>query len=227
MIWREESQLLHHTSKLIIQSHLSFRTSSYKQLIALLHKSRNKQNLILAKMGWTVLTLHKPFQEGSPSIQCLLHCAWKWDTHHWWALYHWLVSQFAGLSQHARTCWFCNYVIACPCMSETTEYRVIMFYYWHLNQWWMCNNIIWKCLREASIHTCNILLHITCVLFVAMYGKARVWMKIWCCLASTVKPVLNGISRDQNIFPLKPGFCLIKVHHIQKLNQDMRGFETK
>ena len=39
---------------------------------------------------------------------------------------------------------------------------------------------------------------------------------------STVKPVLNGISRDQNIFPLKPGFRLIKVHYIQykKLNQD-------
>jgi hypothetical protein len=28
---------------------------------------------------------------------------------------------------------------------------------------------------------------------------------------STVKPVLNGISRVQNIFPLKPGFRLIKV----------------
>ena len=46
---------------------------------------------------------------------------------------------------------------------------------------------------------------------------------------TTVKPVLNGISRDQNIFPLKPGFCLIKVHYIQykKLNQDMHIFETK
>ena len=40
----------------------------------------------------------------------------------------------------------------------------------------------------------------------------------------TVKPVLNGISRDQNIFPLKPRFRLIKVHYIQykKLNQDMQ-----
>ena len=48
-------------------------------------------------------------------------------------------------------------------------------------------------------------------------------------LAYTVKPVLNGISRDQNIFPLKPGFRLIKVHYIQykKLNQDMHVFETK
>ena len=38
----------------------------------------------------------------------------------------------------------------------------------------------------------------------------------------TVKPVLNG--RDQNIFPLKPGFRLIQVHYIQykKLNQDMQ-----
>ena len=45
----------------------------------------------------------------------------------------------------------------------------------------------------------------------------------------TVKPVLNGISRDQNIFPLKPGFRLIKVHYIEykKLNQDMHVFETK
>ena len=35
---------------------------------------------------------------------------------------------------------------------------------------------------------------------------------------------LNGISRDHNIFPLKPGFRLIKVHYIQykKLNQDMQ-----
>jgi hypothetical protein len=41
---------------------------------------------------------------------------------------------------------------------------------------------------------------------------------------TTVKPVLNGISRDQKIFPLKPGFRLIKVHYIQykKLNQDMQ-----
>jgi hypothetical protein len=31
---------------------------------------------------------------------------------------------------------------------------------------------------------------------------------------NTVKPVLNGISRDQNIFPLKPGFRLIKVHYL-------------
>ena len=46
---------------------------------------------------------------------------------------------------------------------------------------------------------------------------------------NTVKPVLNGISRDQNIFPLKPGFRLIKVHYIQykKLNQDMHVFEKK
>ena len=43
----------------------------------------------------------------------------------------------------------------------------------------------------------------------------------------TVKPVLNGISRDQNIFPLKPGFRLIKVHYIQKLNQDVYVFETE
>jgi len=43
-------------------------------------------------------------------------------------------------------------------------------------------------------------------------------------MSYTVKPVLNGISRDQNIFPLKPGFRLIKVHYIQykKLNQDMQ-----
>ena len=34
-------------------------------------------------------------------------------------------------------------------------------------------------------------------------------------MSYTVKPVLNGMSRDQNIFPLKPGFRLIKVHYIQ------------
>jgi hypothetical protein len=33
----------------------------------------------------------------------------------------------------------------------------------------------------------------------------------------TVKPVLNGISRDQKIFWLKPGFRLTKVHYIKKL----------
>jgi hypothetical protein len=32
-------------------------------------------------------------------------------------------------------------------------------------------------------------------------------------ILTTVKPVLNGISRVQNIFPLKPGFCLIKVYY--------------
>ena len=31
---------------------------------------------------------------------------------------------------------------------------------------------------------------------------------------NTVKPVLNGISRDQNIFPLKAGFRLIKAHYL-------------
>jgi hypothetical protein len=29
----------------------------------------------------------------------------------------------------------------------------------------------------------------------------------------TIKPALNGISRVQNIFPLKPGFRLIKVYY--------------
>jgi len=37
-----------------------------------------------------------------------------------------------------------------------------------------------------------------------------------CLLITTVKPVLNGISRDQNIFPLKPGIRLIKVHYLYK-----------
>jgi hypothetical protein len=31
--------------------------------------------------------------------------------------------------------------------------------------------------------------------------------------SNTVKPVLNGISRVQNIFLLKPGFRLIKVYY--------------
>jgi hypothetical protein len=31
----------------------------------------------------------------------------------------------------------------------------------------------------------------------------------------TVKPVLNGISRDQKFFLLKPGFRLIKVYYNQ------------
>ena len=34
---------------------------------------------------------------------------------------------------------------------------------------------------------------------------------------NTVKPVLNWLSRYQNIFPLKPGFRLIKVHYIKNL----------
>jgi hypothetical protein len=32
-------------------------------------------------------------------------------------------------------------------------------------------------------------------------------------ISDTVKPVSNGISRVQNIFQLKPGFCLIKVYY--------------
>jgi hypothetical protein len=32
-------------------------------------------------------------------------------------------------------------------------------------------------------------------------------------MACTVKPVLNGISRVQNIFLLKPGFRSIKVYY--------------
>jgi hypothetical protein len=32
-------------------------------------------------------------------------------------------------------------------------------------------------------------------------------------IGSTVKPVLNGISGVQNIFPLKSGFRLIKVYY--------------
>jgi len=38
----------------------------------------------------------------------------------------------------------------------------------------------------------------------------------FCTESCTVKPVLNGMSRDQNIFPLKPGFRLIKVHYLYK-----------
>jgi len=38
---------------------------------------------------------------------------------------------------------------------------------------------------------------------------------LWEMTDETVKPVLNGISREQNIFPLKPGFRLIKVHYIK------------
>jgi hypothetical protein len=41
---------------------------------------------------------------------------------------------------------------------------------------------------------------------------------------STVKPVLNGISRVQNIFPLKPGFRLIKVYYD---NHDLKIFPFK
>lgn len=51
-----------------------------------------------------VLTLHKPSQEGSPSIHHCLHCAGKWEPHCRWALHHWLVSQFAGVPLYARTC---------------------------------------------------------------------------------------------------------------------------
>jgi hypothetical protein len=36
---------------------------------------------------------------------------------------------------------------------------------------------------------------------------------------NTVKPVLNGISRDQKIFPLKPGFRLIKVYYKNLISQ--------
>ena len=45
------------------------------------------------------------------------------------------------------------------------------------------------------------------------YGILQRWIYRKLC---TVKPVLNGISRDQNIFPLKPGFRLIKVHYLYK-----------
>jgi len=61
------------------------------------------------------------------------------------------------------------------------------------------------------------------------WSKVPFFVELWKCFSNdnnnnTVKPVLNGISRDQNIFPLKPGFRLIKVHYIQykKLNQDMQ-----
>jgi hypothetical protein len=37
-------------------------------------------------------------------------------------------------------------------------------------------------------------------------------------IINTVKPVQNGISRDQKIFPLKPGFRLIKVYYILYCN---------
>jgi hypothetical protein len=36
---------------------------------------------------------------------------------------------------------------------------------------------------------------------------------------NTVKPVLNRISRDQKIFPLKPGFRLIKVYSNNIISQ--------
>jgi hypothetical protein len=36
---------------------------------------------------------------------------------------------------------------------------------------------------------------------------------------NTVKPVWNGISKDQKIFPLKPGFRLIKVYYNNLISQ--------
>ena len=65
-------------------------------------------------------------------------------------------------------------------------------------------------------------------MYVCMYVNVCVCVCVYIYI-HTLKPVLNGISRDQNIFPLKPGFRLIKVHYIQykKLNQDIHVFETK
>jgi hypothetical protein len=44
---------------------------------------------------------------------------------------------------------------------------------------------------------------------------------------STVKPVLNGISRVQNILPVKPGFHLIKEHYDQSQDLKIFMFKTK
>jgi hypothetical protein len=71
--------------------------------------------------------------------------------------------------------------------------------------------------------------HCSCIAssqaFSANYRRvALFWIPYFAATGGTVKPVLNGISSDLNIFPLKPGFRLIRVHYIQykKLNQDMK-----
>jgi hypothetical protein len=49
----------------------------------------------------------------------------------------------------------------------------------------------------------------SCHFMCLIYSNLQIWD-----LENEVKPVLNGISRGQNMFPLKPGFRLIKVHYI-------------
>jgi hypothetical protein len=44
---------------------------------------------------------------------------------------------------------------------------------------------------------------------------------------NAVKPVLNEISRVQNIFPLKPGFRLIKVYYDSQRDLKIFPFKTK
>jgi hypothetical protein len=44
---------------------------------------------------------------------------------------------------------------------------------------------------------------------------------------STVKTVLNGISRVQNIFLLKPGFRLIKIYYDSQRDLKIFQFKTK
>jgi hypothetical protein len=46
-------------------------------------------------------------------------------------------------------------------------------------------------------------------------------------MISTVKPVLNGISRVHNIFPLKPGFRLIKIYYDSHGTWKYFCFKTK
>ena len=90
----------------------------------------------------------------------------------------------------------------------------------------------WSFLTTCPIHSNNLLL-ISATIHRSLYSFLNFWLvlilHIPCSttgprILNTVKPVLNGISRDQDIFPLKPGFRLIKVHYIEykKLNQDMQ-----
>jgi hypothetical protein len=47
------------------------------------------------------------------------------------------------------------------------------------------------------------------------------------CHSITVKHDLNGISRVQNIFLLKPGFRLIKVYHDSHRDLKIFPFKTE
>jgi hypothetical protein len=89
---------------------------------------------------------------------------------------------------------------------DGSSYYVVCLDYECLLSW--IKSVFYIVCRSLVFNSCNIL-----NIGLQTSICASVMCNLLLLTLYTVKPVLNGISRVQNIFLLKPGFRLIKVYY--------------